>query len=123
MILLEAVVQVLVRPMPHTLAELCPDRPGICVVAVSRDPVRRYAGDRLCGSEEGLGRGEITMLAQHHVDQGTVAINRAIQVLPTAMHSGICLVDVPTRAHFAPSPAAKFVCQCRRELGFGWRDL
>jgi len=55
MILLEAVVQVLVRPMPHTLAEFCPDRPGICVVAVGRDPVRRYAGDRLCRSEEGLG--------------------------------------------------------------------
>jgi hypothetical protein len=87
-ILLEAIVQVLVRPMPYPIAELCRDRPGISAVAVGRDPVRRYADGRLCRSEEGLGRGEITVLAQDYVDQGTVAINNAIQILPTAVALG-----------------------------------
>jgi hypothetical protein len=36
-----------VRSMAHTLAEPCSDRPRICVVSVSRDPIRHYAGGPL----------------------------------------------------------------------------
>ena len=48
MILLEAIVEVAICPMPHAAAELHPDRLGIGVVAVRRDPVGDYTGDRLC---------------------------------------------------------------------------
>jgi hypothetical protein len=53
-ILLQPVVQVGTGPMPHILAELGADRPGVAVVAVGRDPVWCDAGDRLGGAEERL---------------------------------------------------------------------
>src|SRR5215210_2246334 len=53
-ILLQPVVQVGAGPVPHTLAQLGPDRPRIAVVAVGRDPVRVHAGHRLRGPEECL---------------------------------------------------------------------
>src|SRR3954469_16035748 len=46
-VLLQPVVQVGTGPVPHILAELGPDRPGVAVVAVCRDPVRCHAGHRL----------------------------------------------------------------------------
>lgn len=78
-ILLKAIIQVSVCPMPHTLSELCPDCPGIRVVAVRRDPVRGDAGDSLGRSKEGLGRGEVAVLAQHDINQGAIAIDRTIR--------------------------------------------
>src|SRR4051812_11259735 len=54
-VLLQPVVQVGTGPVPHILAELGPDRPGVAVVAVGRDPIRDHAGHRLCGAEECLG--------------------------------------------------------------------
>jgi hypothetical protein len=63
--------------MPHMAAELCPDCPGIGIVAVRGDPIRGYAGHRLCRSKEGLGGGKVAVLTQHHVDQGASAIDRA----------------------------------------------
>ena len=101
MILLKAIIQVSVCPMPHTLSELCPDCPGIRVVAVRRDPVRGDAGDSLGRSKEGLGRGEVAVLAQHDINQGAIAIDRTIQILPAGVHPDIGLVDVPASADFA----------------------
>src|SRR5215213_11590712 len=54
-ILLQPVVQVGAGPVPHTFAQLGPDRPGVAVVAIRRDPVRCDAGHRLGGAEERLG--------------------------------------------------------------------
>src|SRR3954465_2243481 len=51
-ILLQPVVQVATGPVPRILAQRGADRPGIAVVAVGRDPVRRDAGHRLGGAEE-----------------------------------------------------------------------
>src|SRR5271166_4720916 len=56
------------------------------------------------------------MLAQHHVDQGAVAINRAIQIPPAAVHPDIGFVDIPATAYAAFASAAQILCQCRREL-------
>src|SRR6516165_2626471 len=57
-ILLKSVVQIATCPMPHMAAELCPDCPGIGIVTVRGDPIRDYAGHRLCRSKEGLGGGK-----------------------------------------------------------------
>ena len=95
MILLEAIVEVAVGPMPHAGAKFAPDRLRIGIVAVRRDPVGDHSGDRLRRSKETLRRGEVTVLAEHDVDQGAVAIDRAIEVLPLAAHPNIRLVDVP----------------------------
>ena len=100
-ILLKSVVQIATCPMPHMAAEFCPDCPGIGIVAVRGDPIRGYAGHRLCRSKEGLGGGKVAVLTQHHVDQGASAIDRAIQISPTTTYPNICLIDVPAWADFA----------------------
>jgi hypothetical protein len=67
-ILLKAIIQTTVCPMPHMLAELCPESPGDTRVAGRRDPVWRYASDNLGRSKEDLCRGEVEVFAEHHVD-------------------------------------------------------
>ena len=78
MVLLKSVVEVATHPMSHLPTELCPDRSGIGVMAVCRDPVRRDVSHRLGGSKECLGSDQIAVLAQHDIDQSTVTIDRAI---------------------------------------------
>jgi hypothetical protein len=62
----------------HALAEDSSDRSGICVVTVGRNSVRCDAGHRLRRPKEAFGSGQIAVLAQHHVDQGAITINRAV---------------------------------------------
>ncbi len=115
-ILLKAVVEVAVRPMQHMRAKRRSDRPRIRVVAVRRDPVRQDASGRLRRSKEDLGDGEIAVFPQHHVDEGAIAIDCAVEILPAAVHPDVRLVDVPATAYFAlPSPP-EILRQCRREL-------
>src|SRR5215471_7431066 len=58
-ILLKSIVQIATCTMPHMAAKLGPDCPGIGIVAVCGDPIRDYAGHRLCRSKEGLGGGKV----------------------------------------------------------------
>src|SRR5208282_4823759 len=62
-------------------------------------------------------RGEVTVLAEHHVDQGTIAIDRAVKILPATMHADVGFVDVPTPADFALSAPPEIFRQSWRELG------
>src|SRR5947207_3911192 len=98
-ILLKSVVQIATCPMPHMAAELCPDCPGIGIVAVRGDPIRDYAGHRLCRSKEGLGGGKVAVLTQHHVNQGASANARAFQIQPHYTNPDVCLADIPSSAH------------------------
>jgi hypothetical protein len=104
--------------MPHALAEFCPDRPRVRVVAVRRHSVRGDASGRLGRSKEGLCGGEVAVFAQHHVDQGAIAIDRAVEIFPTAVHPDVRLVDVPAPPDFALSSPPEILGQSRRELGF-----
>ena len=117
-ILLKSVVQIAICPMPHMAAEFCPDCPGIGIVAIRGDPIRGYAGHRLCRSKEGLRSGKVAVLTQHHVNQGASAIDRAIQIPPTTTHPNVCLVDVPASADFAFSSPTQVLGQCWGEFGF-----
>jgi hypothetical protein len=47
-ILLDPVIHVLTGPVPNLPSQLGPDRAGIAVVAVRRDPVWRDVGHRPC---------------------------------------------------------------------------
>src|SRR6185369_8870936 len=63
----------------------CPARsgsPGVAVVAIRRDLVKRDAGHRLGGAEERLCGCHVAMLAEQHIDQGPVSVDGAIQVGP-----------------------------------------
>ena len=86
-------------------------------MAICGDPIRRYAGHRLGRSKECLGGSKVTVLAQHDVDQGAVAIDRAIQIPPSATHPDIRLINVPAGAHPAFASPTQVLGQCRRELG------
>ena len=102
--------------MPHLFAELGSDRSGIGIMAISGDPIWSDAGHRLGRSKECPGSSKVTMLAQPDVNQGAVAIDRPIQITPSAPHPNICLVDVPAGANPAfASPA--------QVLGKRWRQL
>lgn len=81
-ILLQPIVQVAAGPVSHTPAQLGPDRPGVAIVAVRRDPIRRHASGRLCGAEERLRRRHVAVLAEQHVDERAGAVDRAVEVAP-----------------------------------------
>src|SRR5215203_3694329 len=68
-VLLQPVIQVATCPVPHSLAQLGADRPGVAVVAIGRDPVRRDAGHCFGGAKERLGSFHVAMLAEQHIDQ------------------------------------------------------
>ncbi len=74
-ILLQPVVQITTASVPHALAQLGPDRPGVAVMAVRRDPVRCHTGHRFGRAEERLGCRHIAMLAEQHVDQVPVPVD------------------------------------------------
>src|SRR5215213_6269270 len=115
-VLLQPVVQVGTGPVPHTLAEFGPDRAGVAVVAVRRDPVRCHPGDRLGGAEERLGGCHIPVLTEQHVDQGPVPVDGAIEIAPAALHFQVRLIHVPAVAYpTAPAPP-QLLGQGRREL-------
>src|SRR5689334_4582044 len=54
MVLLKSIVEVATRSMSHLAAKLKPDRSGIGVMAICRDPVRRDAGYHLGRSKIAL---------------------------------------------------------------------
>ncbi len=95
MVLLKSVVEVATHSMSHLPAELGPDRSGIGIMAVCGNPCRRDTAHRLGRSKECLGGRQIAVLPQHDVDQGTVAIDRTIEIPPSAPHSNVRLIDVP----------------------------
>src|SRR4051794_25457861 len=94
-ILLQPVVQVATGPVPHTFAQLGPDRAGVAVVAIRRDPLRCHPGHRFGGAEERLRGSHVPVLAEQHVDQVPVPVDGAIQIAPAAMDFYVCLIHVP----------------------------
>src|SRR5204863_9873470 len=75
-------------------------------------------GHSLGRSKECLGGRQIAVLAQHDVDQGTVAIDCTIEIPPSAPHSDVRLIDVPAAPDPALAFAAQVLDQSRGELGF-----
>ena len=112
MVLLKTIVEIAVSPMPHAAAELRPDRPGIGVVAIRRDPIGDHCGDGLGRPKEALGCRQVAVIAEHHVDQGTVTIDRTIQVLPTTVHLPPTL-PFRLRRSSSVSAGVSFVSQSR----------
>src|ERR1700735_5057308 len=99
MVLLKSVVEISPRQMPHLFAELGSDRSGIGIMAIGGDPIWSDADHRLGRSKECPGSSKVTMLAQPDVNQGAVAINRPIQIPPSAPHPDIRLINVPAGAN------------------------
>jgi hypothetical protein len=94
MVLPKSVVEVSARSMPRMFAELGSDSSGIGIMAISGDPIRSDAGHCRGRSKECPGGSKVTMLAQHAVNQSAFAIDRPIQIPPSATHPNTCLVNV-----------------------------
>jgi hypothetical protein len=116
MVLLKSVVEISARAMSHMFAKLGPDGARIGVMPIGGDPIRRDAGHRLGRSKECPGSSKVTMLAQPDVNQGAVAIDRAIEIPPSATHPDIRLINLPAWAN----PAFALPTQV---LGKRWRQL
>ena len=116
MVLLKSVVEISARPMPHPFAEFGSGRSGIGIMAIRGDPIRSDASHRLGRSKECPGGSKVTMLAQHDVNQSAVAINRAIQIPPSAPYPDIRLINVPAWANSAFASPTQVLGKCRRQL-------
>ena len=81
-ILLQPVVQVATSSVPHTFAQLGPDRAGVTVVAVRCDPVRCHPSDRLRRPEERLRGRHVAVFTEHHIHERTGAVDSAIEITP-----------------------------------------
>src|SRR5580704_5622077 len=93
MILLDPIVQILVRSVCHAFVQFGPDRARVTIMTVRRDTRGRDARHGFGGSKERLRRRHVTHLAQPDVDKGTETINGAIKVAPAAAYFDICLVN------------------------------
>jgi hypothetical protein len=118
MVLFNAVVETLPVLMLDILAKLASDRARVTVMPVRGDPGRSDASHRFGRPKEFLYRRHIAALAQHDIHQPTSAVNRPIQIAPSAMDFDIGFIDVPGAADTAATtPAtAMIVDQQRREL-------
>ena len=106
-VLLKAVVQVGAGAVPDRPAQHGADRPRVGAVAVRRHSVRPEAHGRPRRAEEGLGRLHVAVLAQHHVDQVSVPVDRPVEVDPAAADLQVGLVDIPACPGYTalPEPA------------------
>ena len=111
------IIEIAAGSMPHVPAQFGADRSGVAVVAIGRDPGRGDATHRLGGAEERLGGGPIAGFAQPHIDQGTGAVDRAVELNPAPLDLQVSFVNVPAAAHLAASPPTQGLSQGWGELG------
>ena len=118
MILLDAVVEILVVPVPDIWTKLASDRTRVTVVPVGGHPGRSDASHCFGGSKEFLRRGHIAGLTQHHVHQRASAVNRPVEIAPSAIDFDVRFIGVPRAADPATTTpaAAKIVDQQRRKF-------
>jgi hypothetical protein len=56
-----------------------------------RDALWRHPDHGLCGTEEGFSRREVAGVAEAHVHQVPVSINRPIEILPPTVNTQVVL--------------------------------
>ena len=117
MVLFQSIVEIRVGSVRDRLAEFSEDRPRVSIVPIAGDPIRDSAGHRPRRPEEPPGRGQVTALTQHHLNQRTITIDGAVQIAPSSSDLDVGFIDVPTRRQPATAaPLAEFVRQNGREL-------
>ncbi len=80
MVLLDEIIEIAVRAMQHLVAELTSDCPGIGIVSVRRDAVRRCPGDLERFFEERPSSSHVTLVAQATVDKIAVPVDGSVQI-------------------------------------------
>ena len=111
MVLLDPIVQILVRPVFYPFVQLSPDRAGVTVVTIRCHPRGNDAGHHFNRSKERLHRRHVARLAQADIDQSAGAIDRAMKVAPVALELDIGFVDVPASPDPTLTPPSQTVDQ------------
>ena len=115
MILLNPAVEILAVAVSDSSAKLASDRSRVTVVPVRGHPALNNTSDRFGRSKELLWRGHIAGLAQHHVHQSASAINRSVQIAPSAIDLDVGFIDLPRVADAtATTPAAAKIVDQQR---------
>jgi hypothetical protein len=110
------IIQVPVRAMAHLCPQLSFDRSRIRVMPVSGHPLWHTTGDGPRRAEERFGRRHISGLAQQHIDEIPIPINRPIQLHPPALHFAVGFVRIPTRPDASSPVLPQRLAQERGEL-------
>jgi hypothetical protein len=95
MILRKAVVEILAVPVADIRTKLSSNRTPVTVMPVGGHPGRSGARHHFARSKQLFWRSHIADLAQHHVHQRASAVNRPLQIAPSAIDFDVGLVDVP----------------------------
>jgi len=85
-ILLQPIIEVLVRPMLDTVAHDLAYSPRIGTMPICRDRLWRMANHSNRLLEQSLSRLHISFLAQHGIDQIAIVVDGPIQITPLSMH-------------------------------------
>ena len=64
--------------MANHFTQFAADRGRVSVMTIGRNPVGDDPGHRPGRTKERFRGGEIAVLAEHHVNQGTIAVDRPI---------------------------------------------
>src|ERR1700723_4610519 len=118
MVLLDLIIQILVRPVFHAFVQFGPDRAWVTVMTIRRDTRGGDASHGFGESKECLRRLHVALLAQPDVGKGTKTINGTIKITPVSIHLDVCLVNVPTLSDPAFTPPPEAIDQRSRQLGF-----
>ena len=86
------------------------------IVTIRGDAMWGHAGVHLRSTEEGLSRAQVAGVAEAHVHQVPVSIDRPIEILSPSVNPHIGLVHVPTGSHRAVAPLPQGLAQQRGEL-------
>src|SRR5262245_8741240 len=113
MIVLQMIIQVAVRPVPHPLPKDVPNSARIGIMAIRGDALWDHTGYRPGGTEKGLGRCKVACLAEPHIDQIPVAVDGTVEILPLTLNPHVSLVHIPTVANLAVAPFAQYLTQER----------
>src|SRR5918999_6423727 len=86
MILLQVVIQVAIRAMFYLIPENITYGAWIGVVSIRSDAAWYHAGAYPGDTEEGLRRSKVACVAEAHVHQVPIAINRPVKILPLSVN-------------------------------------
>jgi hypothetical protein len=116
MILLQSIVEILGVAMLYTCTQDRPDRTRITVVLIHGGTSGRGAGGHPGRLEERLRGRHVAVLAEHHVDQRTGAIDATVEIAPMPGDLDVGLIDVPASTRPAASPRRR---RCRLSANAG----
>jgi hypothetical protein len=102
-ILLQTMIEVLVRPMLYMVAQDLASGPWIGTMPICRDRRWRLANHSNRLLEKSLSRLYISFLAQHGINQIPIVVDGPIQITPRSMHFDGGFVNIPGRPSLSMS--------------------